>query len=138
MTDAQLTTVVIVYATAIVPMLLLGVLHRRGRIDRWLVTVYAAALVFSATGWEIWLTYGLVDGQAVDLRRAAALSAAIPQHANWLVNSLADAAICMFGLLLVACADRFRLAPFLDWNWGAFALLFTWFIGQNILAELTI
>ncbi|MBW2268360.1 MAG: hypothetical protein JRH16_07265 [Deltaproteobacteria bacterium] len=113
-------------------------LRRRGRLEPWVLTVYGASLFFCATGWEIWLSYGLIDGEPVDARRAAALSAAIPHHLNWLVDSLADAGICLFGLLLVGCAYRFRLTPFLDWKWGAFILLFVWFVGQNALVELTL
>lgn len=138
MTEKQIITVAVAYASALIPLLLLGILQRQHRVAPWVLTVYFAALVFSAAGWEIWLTYGLVDGEAVDARRAGALSAALPQHVNWLVNSLADAAICLFGLLLVACVYGFRLTPFLDWKWGAFTLLFVWFVGQNALTELTI
>jgi hypothetical protein len=134
----QLSIVAIVYAAALLPLMVLGVLHRRGRLASWVWVVYGASFFFCAVGWEIWLTYGLVDGDPVDARRAAALSAAIPQHVNWLVNSLADAGICLVGLGLVACAYRFRLTPFLDWKWGAFALLFVWFLGQNALVELTL
>lgn len=138
MSTQQLSIVAIVYASALLPLMVLGVLHRRGQLAPWVLAVYGASLAFCAVGWEIWLTYGLVDGDPVDARRAAALSAAIPQHVNWLVNSLADAGICLVGLGLVACAYRFRLTPFLDWKWGAFALLFVWFLGQNVLVELTL
>lgn len=136
MTEQQLTTVIVAYTAALLPPMLLAVLHRRGRLEPWVLAVYGASLFLCAVGWEIWLTYGLVDGEPVDARRAAVLSAAIPQHVNWLVNTLADGGVCLSGLLLVACAYRFRLAPFLDWKWGAFALLFIWFVGQNVFVEL--
>ncbi len=139
MTAAQWTIVTVVYASAILPLLVLGVLHRRGRLAPWVLAVYLAAFAFAAAGWEVWLTYGLVDGDPVDARRAEALARAIPQHLNWLLNSLADAgAVCLVGLGLVWCAYRFQLTPFLDWKWGAFGLLFAWFVGQNLLVELTI
>lgn len=131
--------VTVVYASAILPLLILGVLHRRGRLEPWVLAVYCAALVFAAAGWEIWLTYGLVDGDPVDLRRAEALNRAIPQHVNWLLNSMADAGtVCLGGLLLVWCAYRFKLTPFLDWRWGAFGILFVWFVGQNLWVELVL
>jgi hypothetical protein len=135
----HLPTVAIVYASALLPMLVLGVLHRRNMLAPWVLAAYVAALVFSAAGWEVWFTYGLVEGDPVDARRPAALAAAIPQHVNWLLNSLADAGtVCLGGLLLVWCAYRFHLTPFLDWKWPAFTLLFVWFVGQNVLVELTI
>lgn len=139
MSAAHWTIVTIVYTSAILPLLVLGVLHRRGRLAPWVLAVYAASFVLAAAGWEVWLTYGLIDGDPVDARRAAALSAAIPQHLNWVLNSLADAgAICLVGLGIVWCAYGFRVTPFLDWRWGAFLLLFVWFVGQNIAVELTI
>ena len=54
-----------------------------------------------AIGWEIWLTYGLAGGLPVDERRSVALSCAIPQNFNWLLNSLADILIIWIGLFLV-------------------------------------
>ena len=33
----------------------------------------------SALGWEIWFTYGLVDGQPVDQRRPEPLNRAMPR-----------------------------------------------------------
>ena len=139
MSAQHLTIVVISYTAALLPLALLAVLHRRGRLEPWLLTVYGASLFFCSAGWEIWLTYGLVDGEPIDARRAAALSAAIPLHLNWLVNSLADGGICLFGLLLVGCAYRFRAHALSRLEMGRVCiLLFVWFVGQNALVELTL
>ena len=35
--------------------------------------------ITSALGWEIWFTYGLVDGQPVDERRPEPLNRAMPR-----------------------------------------------------------
>ena len=35
--------------------------------------------IVSALGWEIWFTYGLVDGQPVDERRPEPLNRAMPR-----------------------------------------------------------
>jgi hypothetical protein len=130
-------TVALVYGAALLPLAVLLALMARGRLPRWVVAVYCLAFVFCAFGWEIWLTYGVIDGDSVDTRRAPELSRAIPQHLNWLLNSLADAgAVGLGGLVLVACAYRFSPAPFLDWKWGAFAVLAVWFLGQNLFVEL--
>jgi hypothetical protein len=71
LTEQQLTTVIVAYTAALLPPMLLAVLHRRGRLEPWVLAVYGASLFLCAVGWEIWLTYGLVDGEPVDARRAA-------------------------------------------------------------------
>jgi hypothetical protein len=48
---------------------------------------YLGSFVLCALGWEIWFTYGLVAGEAVDLRRADVLNQYLPIHINWLLNS---------------------------------------------------
>ncbi len=46
-------------------------------------------------GWEIWFTYGLINGESVIERRADVLNQWIPLHLNWILNSLADAGVCL-------------------------------------------
>ena len=119
------------------PLLLVPILHRAGRIPSWILPVYASSFVVCAFGWELWFTYGWVAGDAVDLRRAPALNAAIPIHLNWLLNSLADAgSICLFGLLLVRRFIGDPARVFARWHWGAFFLLLAWFLAQNIAVEM--
>ena len=139
LTDAQFARVMVVYLSSVAPTLLIVLLYSTGRFPRWLFVLFLSSFVLCAVGWELWLTYGLVDGLDVDSRRPAALSAAIPLHINWLVNSLADAAsIGMIGVLLVwLCFGRSDRA-FRRWHWGAFTLLLLWFVSQNLLVELYI
>jgi len=86
-------------------------------------------------GWEIWLTYGLSGGLPVDQRRSAMLTCAIPVNINWLLNSLADVLIVWIGLFFVKTYYRRKMSPFIKWKWGAFFILLTWFIIQNIYIE---
>ncbi len=136
MTPEQTRVVAVVYASALAPLVVVPLLRRRRVVPDWVPAVYAASFVACAVGWELWFTYGWVGGDAVDLRRAPELSAAIPIHVNWVLNSLADAGtICLGGLLLVWLVLGRRGEPFRRWHWGAFAILGLWFLGQNVFVE---
>jgi len=139
-TAEQIRVVAVVYVSSIVPLLALPVLRRQQRIPRppdWVPAVYLASIAACALGWELWFTYGWVAGDPVDQRRAAELSAWIPLHANWLLNSLADAgAIGLVGLWLAWQAGGRSDRIFRRWHWSTFAVLLTWFLGQNILVEM--
>ena len=93
------------------------------------------AFFIVALGWEIWLTYGLSGGLPVDQRRSVMLTCAIPVNINWLLNSLADVLIVWIGLFIVKTYYRNKISPFIKWKWGAFFILLTWFIIQNIYIE---
>ncbi len=93
------------------------------------------SFVIAAVGWEIWLTYGLGGGLEVDERRSVALSCAVPQNVNWLMNSLADVFIVWIGILLVDKLFYKRGSVFLKWEWKATVVLFLWFVAQNIYVE---
>lgn len=127
----------VVYCSALVPLALIPVLRHERIIPAWVPTVYLASFIACAVGWELWFTYGWLLGDPVDLRRAPELTAMIPIHVNWLLNSLADAgSICLGGLLLVWLLFGRRGEVFRRWHWGAFAVLLFWFVGQNILVEM--
>lgn len=136
LTDLELRRVALVYGASLVPLAIVAVQQLRGRLPRWVGAVYLATFVVCALGWEIWFTFGLVDGLPVEARRSPALNAAIPQAVNWLLNSLADAAIGLFGLILVGWAYRGSSEPWRRWHWGAAAILATWFLAQNLWVEL--
>ena len=132
-------TVAIVYSTSILPLLILAVLYAAGKLPRWVAATYLFSFLICAAGWEIWFTFGLWGGAPVGERRPPAMNLAIPQYANWALNSLADAAaICLVGLLLVWLIYGRRPTPFREWRWGAFMVLILWFVLQNLLVELFI
>ena len=89
-------------------------------------------------GWEIWFTYGLVDGQSVNIRRPAALNALIPQNINWLVNSLADAGIGLNGLLYVWLFTKNKSTILDKFRWKELLILTVFFLFQNLIVELYI
>ena len=88
-------------------------------------------------GWELWFTYGLVDGLAVDMRRSNTLNMWLPLHINWLLNSLADAGtVSLGGLWLMWRFKKKDITIFKQWRWDAFIFLVIWCVGQNIIVEL--
>ena len=135
----QILTITIVYATSILPLLVLIVLYAMGKLPRWVAAVYLFSFLVCAVGLEIWFTFGLWGGTPVSERRPPVMNLAIPQYANWAFNSLADAAvICLVGLLFVWLAYGRRTSPFCKWRWGAFMVLLLWFVLQNIWVEMFI
>jgi hypothetical protein len=136
LTEAQTATVTIVYLASVLPTLIIVFLYLTGKLPRWIFSLFVVSFVVCAVGWEIWLTYGLVDGLDVDSRRPMAMSAAIPIHINWVLNSLGDAsAIGLTGVLLVWLFYGRSDVAFTQWRWGAFVVLLVWFVGQNLLVE---
>jgi hypothetical protein len=137
LTNAQTATVSIVYLSSLLPLLVLLGLYLLKKLPNWVLAVYIGGFLACAIGWEIWLTYGLIDGLDVNSRRPEALNAAIPMHINWVLNSLADASVIgLTGVWLVwLCYGRSDKA-FNQWHWGAFFILTVWFIGQNVFVEL--
>ena len=135
----QILTIAIVYATSILPLLVLVVLYAVGKLPRWVAAVYLFSFLVCAVGLEIWFTFGLWGGTPVSERRPPVMNLAIPQYVNWALNSLADAAaICLVGLLLVWLTYGRRTTPFRKWRWGAFMVLLVWFVLQNIWVEMFI
>lgn len=137
LTGEQLRLVCVVYLTALVPLVLIPILYFMRKIPNWVPVVYFITFLTCALGWELWFTYGWVGGDPVNERRAPALTAAMPQDINWLLNSLADAGtIGIGGLWLVwvlFCRDGEVLRR---WHWGAFGVLTLWLIGQNVFVEI--
>jgi len=135
LTEQQRFIVGLVYTTSFGSLAVLALLWLAGRLPRWIAAYYLGAFVLCAAGWEIWWTYGWVDGQAVTARRPEALNVAIPPLLNWLGNSLGDAAgIALLGLGLARwiCGRH----AFDRWRWTVFGVLLSWFVAQNLLVEL--
>ena len=137
LTFEQLRLVLVVYISAIIPLILIPYLTWKKYIPSWIIMIYIVSFIICALGWEIWFTYGIFDGDSVDLRRASQLSKIIPIHINWLLNSLADAGtICIGGLFLTWRLLKKNNMIFEKWHWSAFFILFFIFIGQNLFVEI--
>lgn len=109
-----------------------------GRLSSWIWDTSVGAFLATAIGWEIWFTYGLIGGDSVNQRRSDALNTAVPAHINWALNSVADVGMCLIGLYLVRLAYGSGSKVFKQWHWGAFSILFSWLILQNLYVEMVV
>lgn len=128
---------VVVYTTAIVPIIILFNLYLKDQLPRSILNIYLSSFLICALGWELWFTYGLYAGDPVDLRRSGILNQFIPKNINWLMNSLADAGtISLGGILLTGKLMGSNRRVFNEWNVGPFLILLIWCISQNIFVEM--
>ena len=135
MSFEEARVIFVVYLSAIIPLILF--LRYRHKLPSWVPSIYLGSFLVCALGWEIWFTYGLVDGDSVMMRRSPALNSWIPMHINWIVNSLADAGtVCLGGLWLMWRFGGRNMQVFHQWHWRSFLVLLIWCIGQNLGVEL--
>ena len=135
MTLEELRVITIVYVSALAPLIIY--FYKKDRIPLWVPSIYLGSFLLCSLGWELWFTYGWIDGDPVNIRRSEALNQWIPLHINWLLNSMADAGtISLGGLWLMWKFSGKNNQVFQAWNWSAFSILFIWCITQNIFVEL--
>ena len=135
MTFEELRLIFIVYSAVFLPIFV--IIKNKETISSWVIPTYLISLFVCIFGWELWFTYGLVDGLPVDMRRSDVLNIWLPIHINWLLNSLGDAGVvCMGGLWLMRKSHHKDMAIFKEWRWSAFIILLAWCIGQNLIVEL--
>ena len=135
MTFEELRLIFIVYSAVFLPIFV--IIKNKETISSWVIPTYLISLFVCIFGWELWFTYGLVDGLPVDMRRSDVLNIWLPIHINWLLNSLGDAGVvCMGGLWLMRKSHHKDIAIFKEWRWSAFIILLVWCIGQNLIVEL--
>ena len=133
----ELRIIVVVYISALAPILIMIYLYRKDQLPRSIIKIYLSTFLVCALGWELWFTYGIYAGDPVDLRRSEILNLYIPKNINWLMNSLADAGtISLGGILITGKILGLGRAVFNRWNLAAFIILLVWCIGQNILVEM--
>ena len=131
----ELRVITIVYVSALAPLIIY--FYKKNSIPLWVPSIYLGSFLICSLSWELWFTYGWIDGDPVNVRRSEVLNTWIPMHLNWLLNSLADAgAISMGGLWLMWKYSKQNIQVFQQWNWGAFSILLIWCITQNLFVEL--
>ena len=131
----ELRVITIVYVSALAPLIIY--FYKKDSIPLWVPSMYLGSFLICSLGWELWFTYGWIDGDPVNVRRSEVLNTWIPIHLNWLLNSLADAGtISMGGLWLMWKYSKQNIQVFEQWNWGAFSILLIWCITQNLFVEL--
>ena len=135
MSFEEIRFIFVVYASSMLPIILF--IKYRSKLPNWVSIIYVGSFIVCALGWEIWFTYGLINGESVIERRADVLNQWIPLHLNWILNSLADAGtVCLGGLYLMWVLNNKEQRIFLKWRWGPFLILLAWCIGQNLFVEL--
>jgi hypothetical protein len=131
----ELRVITIVYVSALAPLIIY--FYKKDSIPLWVPSIYLGSFLICSLGWELWFTYGWIDGDPVNVRRSEVLNTWIPMHLNWLLNSLADAGtISMGGLWLMWKFSKQNIQVFEQWDWGAFGILLIWCITQNLFVEL--
>ena len=133
-----MTIATAVYAASLIPLVTILGMYFFKIIPLWILKLYALGFLITGFGWEIWYTYGWIDGDPVWERRPDALNAAIPYQINWILNSLYDAFVCVSGVFWVWLAGGRTLRLFKGINLLCLLILFTVFVGQNIYVELGI
>ena len=135
MSFEEIRIICVVYTSVIFPLII--IFKYKSILPTWVPVIYLGSFFACAIGWELWFTYGWIDGVSVDLRRTEALNFWLPRDINWLMNSLGDAgAVMLGGLWLMWRYAKKDHDIFNKWNWNAFAVLMIWCIGQNILVEM--
>jgi hypothetical protein len=129
---------IIVYLSAMAPIILSLYLIYKNKMKRWISLTLVSSFLIAALGWEIWVNFGLVDGDPVNFRRSDAMTCAIPMEINWLVNSLADTGIVWFAIILVYWIFPKRGLEYEKFQLVFLSMFFIWFMGQNFLVEAVI
>ena len=127
----EIRIIAIVYLAVLLPLLIY--FTNKYEFPKWVASFYIISVVVCALGWELWFTYGGVDGHSVDIRRSEVLNTWLPKNLNWLMNSMGDAgAVLLGGVWLMWLTHRKDATIFKQWRWSAFTILIFWCISQNI------
>lgn len=96
----------------------------------WYLLIFNITFALCMIGWEMWMTYGIVNGKSVYERSGKENSS------NMVLMCLGDALI---GVLQIWSVMKI-IGPsaFRQWNWKAFAIIFLIGIIQNILVTMAI
>ena len=135
MSSEEIRVITVVYLAVLLPLIIYW--KYKSRLPKWIPSFYIISLVVCSLGWELWFTYGWLDGDPVDLRRSDNLNKWLPKDINWLLNSMGDAgAVLLGGVWLMWISHKKNLNIFKKWNWTAFLVLYIWCVSQNILVEM--
>jgi hypothetical protein len=135
MSFEEIRVITIVYLAVLLPLVIY--FTNKSKIPSWIPSFYIVCIVVCALGWELWFTYGWLDGDAVNIRRSEALNTWLPKNINWLMNSIGDAgAVLCGGVWLMWITHKKDPIVFKKWKWSAFSIFLIWCIGQNILVEM--
>ena len=131
----EVRVITVVYFAVFIPLLIY--IFRKSALPNWVPTFYIVGIVVCALGWELWFTFGWLNGDPVNIRRSETLNYWLPQNINWLMNSMGDSGTVLLGgsWLMWLSHNKSNLI-FQKWKWSAFLVLLIWCIGQNIFVEM--
>lgn len=131
----EVRVITVVYFAVFIPLLIY--IFRKSALPSWVPTFYIVGIVVCALGWELWFTFGWLNGDPVSIRRSEALNYWLPQNINWLMNSMGDSGtVLLGGSWLMWLSHNKNNLIFQKWTWSAFVVLLIWCIGQNIFVEM--
>ena len=135
MSFEEIRVITVVYTAVLLPLIIYW--KYKSRLPKWIPSFYIISLAVCSLGWELWFTYGWLDGDPVDIRRSENLNKWLPKDINWLLNSMSDAgAVLLGGTCLMWVTHKKNLMIFKKWNWTAFIVLYIWCVSQNIFVEI--
>ena len=95
MSFEEIRVITVVYTAVLLPLIIYW--KYKSRLPKWIPSFYIISLVVCSLGWELWFTYGWLDGDPVDIRRSENLNKWLPKDINWLLNSMGDAGAVLLG-----------------------------------------
>lgn len=72
MSFEEIRIICVVYTSVIFPLII--IFKYKSILPTWVPVIYLGSFFACAIGWELWFTYGWIDGVSVDLRRTEALN----------------------------------------------------------------
>ena len=72
--SVELRRVLVVYSAALAPIILSLYLIYKNKMEKWISLTLISTFLIAAFGWELWINYGVLNGQEVNLRRSEAVS----------------------------------------------------------------
>ena len=72
----ELRVITIVYVSALAPLIIY--FYKKDSIPLWVPSIYLGSFLICSLGWELWFTYGWIDGDPVNVRRSEVLNTWIP------------------------------------------------------------
>ena len=91
----EVRVITVVYFAVFIPLLIY--IFRKSALPSWVPTFYIVGIVVCALGWELWFTFGWLNGDPVNIRRSETLNYWLPQNINWLMNSMGDSGTVLLG-----------------------------------------
>ena len=78
MSFEEIRVITVVYIAVFLPLIIY--FKNKSKLPGWVPSFYIVGVAVCALGWELWFTYGWLDGDSVDVRRSEALNIWLPKN----------------------------------------------------------